>query len=80
LLRGRDFDARRDDQAAVAIINQAMAQRLFGGSGPKICRSVRVITAEMCEHLASGSGAVVPAPTTVSAESPSRHAESSARI
>jgi predicted permease len=34
LLRGRDFDARRDAKAAVAIINQALAQRLFGAENP----------------------------------------------
>ena len=40
LLRGRDFDARLDDNAPVAIINQAMAQRLFGAENP-IGRHVR---------------------------------------
>jgi predicted permease len=40
LLRGRDFDAQRDDKAAVAVINQAMAERLFGGENP-IGRHVR---------------------------------------
>ncbi len=40
LLRGRDFDPQRDDKAAVAIINQAMAQRLFGTQNP-IGRHVR---------------------------------------
>ena len=40
LLRGRDFDSRRDDNAPVAIINQAMAQRLFGAENP-IGRHVR---------------------------------------
>jgi ABC-type antimicrobial peptide transport system permease subunit len=40
LLRGRDFDPRRDDKGAVAIINQAMAERLFGRENP-IGRHVR---------------------------------------
>ncbi len=40
LLAGRDFDPRRDDRAAVAIINQATAQRLFGAQNP-IGRHVR---------------------------------------
>jgi predicted permease len=40
LLLGRDFDAQRDDKAAVAVINQGTAQRLFGGENP-IGRHVR---------------------------------------
>lgn len=50
LLLGRDFDARRDDQAAVAVINQAAAERLFGGENP-IGRHVR-------EGDGPGSGSV----------------------
>ena len=41
LLRGRDFDAQRDDRAAVAIINQALAKRLFDTENP-IGRHIRV--------------------------------------
>jgi predicted permease len=40
LLRGRDFDIQRDDKASVVVINQAMAQRLFGGENP-VGRHVR---------------------------------------
>ncbi len=40
LLAGRDFDPQRDEDAAVAIINQATAQRLFGGENP-IGRHIR---------------------------------------
>ncbi len=40
LVRGRDFDVQRDDKAAVTVINQAMAERLFGGENP-IGRRVR---------------------------------------
>jgi predicted permease len=40
VMAGRDFDPQRDDKAAVAIINQAAAQRLFGSGNP-IGRHVR---------------------------------------
>jgi predicted permease len=40
LIRGRDFDVQRDDKASVTVINQAMAERLFGGENP-IGRRVR---------------------------------------
>ncbi len=40
LLAGRDFDPQRDENAAVAIINQATAQRLFGAENP-IGRHIR---------------------------------------
>jgi predicted permease len=40
LLTGRDFDPQRDENAAVAIINQATAQRLFGAENP-IGRHIR---------------------------------------
>jgi predicted permease len=40
LLLGRDFDPQRDDKAAVAIINQVAAERLFGAESP-IGRHVR---------------------------------------
>ncbi len=42
LLAGRDFDSQRDENAAVAIINQATAQRLFGGPENPIGRHIRV--------------------------------------
>jgi predicted permease len=41
LLAGRDFDPQRDENTAVAIINQATAQRLFGSENP-IGRHIRV--------------------------------------
>lgn len=40
LLRGRDFEARRDEAASAAVINQAMAERLFGADDP-IGRRIR---------------------------------------
>jgi predicted permease len=40
LLQGRDFDANRDDKASVAIINRALAERLFGQENP-IGRHIR---------------------------------------
>lgn len=40
LLAGRDFDPQRDENAAVAIINQATAERLFGVENP-IGRHIR---------------------------------------
>ena len=40
LLHGHDFEAGRDDKAAVAIINKVAAQRLFGDENP-IGRHVR---------------------------------------
>ncbi len=41
LLRGRDFDTLRDDQAAVTIVNLSLARRLFETENP-IGRHVRV--------------------------------------
>jgi predicted permease len=40
LLRGRDFDAQRDDKASVVIVNQALATQLFGAENP-IGRHIR---------------------------------------